>query len=175
MRFIQVVLAFVVIFAIGAVAFAYSGIFNVAATEKHDPVTHWLLKTTMRKSIAARAGDVQVPDLSEQEMRLAGINDFDSMCTACHTPPGRQPSPVAQGLNPPAPDLGEAAREEPPEVLFWATKHGIRMTGMPAWGVTHGDQDIWPVIAFLQVLPNLDGDAYKKMLEEAQGHGHHAE
>jgi len=116
-----------------------------------------------------------VPDLSDGELRLAGINDFDSMCAECHTVPGKSPSPLAQGLNPPAPDLAEEALEEPPEVLFWVTKNGIRMTGMPAWGVTHNDDEIWPVIAFLQVLPDLDGIAYQEMLEEAEGHGHHAD
>ena len=174
MKIIQSVVTVLVILAIAAIAFAYSGIFNVAATEQHDAISGWLMKTTRSKSIDARAGSIQVPDLSDENLRLAGINDFDSMCAECHTAPGRLPSPLAQGLNPPAPDLAEEALEEPPEVLFWVTKNGIRMTGMPAWGVTHDDDEIWPVIAFLQALPDLDGIAYEEMLEEAEGHGHHA-
>jgi len=174
MKFLTSALIVIVILGIAAVAFAYSGIFNVAATEQHDPITGWLLKTTRSESIDARASAVKVPDLNDKMLQLAGINDFDSMCTGCHTAPGKQPSPVAKGLNPPAPDLAEEALEEPPEVLFWVTKNGIRMTGMPAWGVTHDDDEIWPVIAFLQVLPDLDGMAYREMLHEAEGMGHHA-
>ncbi len=175
MKLIQAALSLIVILAVAVVAFAYSGVFNVAATEQHDPLSNWLLETTRDKSIDSRASSVQVPDLSDEKMRLAGLNDFDSMCTECHTAPGRKPSPLALGLNPPAPDLGEEALEEPPEVLFWVTKNGIRMTGMPSWGVTHEDEEIWPVIAFLQVLPDLNGNTYAEMLEEAAGHGHHAE
>jgi len=174
MKLIQTAITVGVILAISAIAFAYSGLFNVAATEQHDVVSNWLLKTTRSKSIEARAGSIKVPDLGDEELRLAGINDFDSMCAQCHTAPGRQPSPLARGLNPPAPDLAEEALEETPQVLFWVTKNGIRMTGMPAWGVTHNDDEIWPVIAFLQVLPDLNGIAYQEMLEEAEGHGHHA-
>ncbi len=175
MKFLISALTLIVILGIAAIAFAYSGIFNVAATEKHDPISSWLLKTTRSKSIEARASTVQVPDLSDKMLQLAGINDFDSMCAKCHTAPGQQPSSLALGLNPPAPDLAEEALEESPQVLFWVTKNGIRMTGMPAWGMTHKDDEIWPVIAFLQALPDLDGIAYREMLEEAEGMGHHAE
>lgn len=163
-----------VIFSFTAVAFAYSGIFNVAATERHGSVSSWLLEVTRSKSIAARSRGIAVPDLDDEKLQLAGVNDFNSMCAECHTAPGRVPSPLARGLNPPAPDLAEEALEESPETLFWVTKNGIRMTGMPAWGASHSDEDIWPVIAFLQVLPDLDGIAYQELLEEAKGMGHHA-
>ena len=49
------------------------------------------------------------------------------------------------------------------------------MTGMPAWGVTHGDDAIWPVVAFMTRLHELDADGYQQMLVDAAGHGHHAE
>ena len=26
-------------------------------------------------------------------------------------------------------------------------KHGLKMTGMPAWGVTHDDEMLWDVVA----------------------------
>lgn len=175
MNFIKALIAVALLLGITGIAFVYSGIFNVAATQNHDPVSNWLLETTRERSIEARLGGIQAPDLGDETLRLAGINDFDSMCAECHTAPGRLPSSLAQGLNPPAPDLAEAALEDSAEMLFWATKNGIRMTGMPAWGVTHEDKDIWPVIAFLQVLPDLDGYSYLEMLESAEGEGHHAE
>ena len=80
MRFLQAALTIFVVMAIAAVAFAYSGIFNVAATEQHDPVSNWLMQTTRSKSIEARSGSVQLPDLSDEKRRLAGINEFAKMC-----------------------------------------------------------------------------------------------
>ena len=174
MKKVKIAFGIALALGVGALGFAYSGLFNIAATARHDPVTNWLLTTTRNRSIEVRAQDIKVPDLEDEKLQLAGINDYNSMCVECHTAPGRTPSSLAKGLNPPAPDLAEEALDKPPEVLFWATKNGIRMTGMPAWGVSHGDNEIWPVIAFLQVLPDLDGEDYKEMLEEAQGMGHHA-
>lgn len=175
MKKVKIAFGAALVLGVGVLGFAYSGIFNIAATATHDPVTNWLLTTTRNRSIEMRAQDIEVPDLDNEKLQLAGLNDYNSMCTECHTAPGRAPSSLAKGLNPPAPDLAEEALEKPPEVLFWATKNGIRMTGMPAWGISHSDEEIWPVIAFLQVLPDLDGEDYKEMLEEAQGMGHHAD
>ena len=80
---------------------------------------------------------------------------------------------MGQGLNPPAPDLAEAAMEMTPAELFWVTKNGIKMTGMPAWGKTREDDELWPVIAFLTRLPELDSEAYQALLTAADGTGFH--
>lgn len=45
---------------------------------------------------------------------------------------------------------------------------------MPAWGATHDDNSIWPVVAFMTKLPDLDESAYRDMLDAAVGQGHHA-
>jgi hypothetical protein len=39
------------------------------------------------------------------------------------------------------------------------------MTGMPAWGVTHGDDVLWDVVAFLQKLPDLTAEQYQALVE----------
>jgi mono/diheme cytochrome c family protein len=169
------ILIVIAVSALGMVGFANSGIYDASATSTHSGLVDWFLSTTSHASIERRAENVAVPDLDDESLVLAGINDFDSMCTSCHGAPGRGPEAVGQGLNPPAPDLAEEAAELTPAELFWVTKNGIRMTGMPAWGVTHGDDAIWPVVAFMKELPDLDGPAYLAMLELASGHGHHSE
>jgi len=157
------------------VGFAYSGLYDISASSSHNGLTSWLLSTTSNASVKRRASSVEVPDLENESLVLAGINDFDSMCAGCHGAPGREPEAMGMGLNPPAPDLGEEVTELTTAELFWVTKNGIKMTGMPAWGATHDDSSIWPVVAFMKELPDLDGPAYLAMLESASGHGHHAE
>ncbi len=49
------------------------------------------------------------------------------------------------------------------------------MTGMPAWGATHEDDALLPVVAFLAKLPNLDSDRYQALLANAKAFGHHTE
>ena len=45
---------------------------------------------------------------------------------------------------------------------------------MPAWGATHDDEALWPVVAFMMALPKLDAEGYQALLESAENAGHHA-
>jgi len=44
---------------------------------------------------------------------------------------------------------------------FWIIKHGIKASGMPAWRLTHDDQRIWAMVAFVQKLPELTPEEYQ--------------
>ncbi len=132
-----------------------------------------MLGTTLDQSVKRYADTIQAPDLSADELKLAGINDFDAMCVTCHGAPGKEREPLGKGLNPQAPDLAESAEHMTPAELFWVTKHGIKMTGMPAWGETHSDDALWPVVALMTELPNLDEQGYQDLLRRAEGQGHH--
>ena len=171
---VSIVLAIAALLAtLGILGFAYSGLYDVAASSPHSGFSNWLMSTTSRASIERRAGSVDVPDLGDDALVRAGANDFDAMCAGCHGAPGRPPEAMGQGLNPPAPDLSESAAILGPAELFWVTKHGIKMTGMPAWGATHDDSALWPVVALLTKLPELDADSYRALLASSGGMGHH--
>ena len=163
--------------AIGVIAivgFAYSGIYDVSASSSHSSIVSWLLSTTSHASIERHAKDIDVPNLDDDSLARAGVNDFNGMCTGCHGAPGQDPEAMGQGLNPPPPDLAESAAEMSPAELFWVTKNGIKMTGMPAWGATHDDDAIWPVVAFMTKLPELNASEYQELMDSARGMGHHA-
>jgi len=44
------------------------------------------------------------------------------------------------------------------------------MTGVPAWGVTHDDELLWDVVAFVRKLPELTPDQYEAMVKNAPKH-----
>jgi len=164
----------VIVGLMGAIGFAYSGLYDVSANSQHSAFVKWFLATTSRASVARRANDIEIPSLKDEALTLVGVNDFAAMCAGCHGAPGQQPESVGQGLNPRAPDLAESAARMSPAELFWVIKNGIKMTGMPAWGATHDDDSIWPVVAFMTNLPGLDESGYQLLLADAEGSGHHA-
>ena len=49
--------------------------------------------------------------------------------------------------------------------LYWIIKHGLKMTGMPAFGETHPEEQLWGIVAFLRRLPSLDARTYEQMVE----------
>ncbi len=69
------------------------------------------------------------------------------------------PSEIGEGLNPPAPDLTQPSVQSKTDgELFWIVQNGIRMTGMPAFGPTHKDEEIWTLVTFMRHLPELTAD-----------------
>ena len=174
MKVISVTFAVVAGGVLAVFGFAFLGFYDVSASSPHGGLVTWLLSTTSHASVERRAGEIDVPDLDDVALTLAGVNDFAGMCAGCHGAPGQAPEAMGQGLNPPPPDLADSAAHMTPAELFWVTKNGIKMTGMPAWGATHADEALWPVVAFMTRLPELDGAGYVALLADAQGHGHHA-
>lgn len=174
MRIMIAVLLLIVAAFAGAVVVAYSGWYDVSDRTAHTDPMAWLLSMTAHNSIERRAATTEVPALEDESLSRAGISDYEAMCVECHGAPGKERSAVGKGFNPQPPDLADAAGHMSAAELFWVTKHGIRMTGMPAWGETHEDAALWPVVAFLvHRLPELDAEEYRSYQAAAEGMGHH--
>lgn len=159
---ILTLVALVLIFLV----FIYSGWFNVSAMKQETGIAKWIFNTTMENSVEKRIEDIKVPNLDDLSNLREGFENYNEMCVSCHGAPGKEETELAKGLNPPAPDLAEHAKEMSPQELFWVTKNGIRMTGMPAWGKTHSDEKIWAMVAFMKQLPNITKEEYEKMENE---------
>jgi len=162
-KIIRILFVLAVIIVGAGLGIIFSGTYNVAATEPHNPLAAWVFDTTMDYSVRHQAQGIQVPDLTKPDMVQNGFRHYDEMCVECHGAPGKEPEELAKGLNPPPPDLVESVPEWKPAELFWIVKHGVRMTGMPAWGPTHSDDKLWAVVAFLEKLPKLTAAEYKAM------------
>ncbi|HUX25656.1 MAG TPA: cytochrome c [Burkholderiales bacterium] len=96
---------------------------------------------------------------------LKGAGQYAAMCTSCHLAPGMRDSELRQGLYPQPPKLSEISVDSCK--AFWVIKHSIKMSGMPAWGTTHVDETIWSMVAFLQKLPGMTPDQYRKIVAKA--------
>ena len=71
-------------------------------------------------------------------------------------------SEIGSGLNPAPPDLTiPKVQARSDGELFWLTSEGIRITGMPAFGPTEREEDIWKIVAFLRHLPELTEEEQK--------------
>ncbi|XKE44166.1 cytochrome c [Halomonas organivorans] len=137
--------------------------YNVAATDQHLPFVESVLHSTMHASVEAGAEEIEVPDLGGDHMIRAGAAAYDDLCAACHLKPGLESTVLRAGLNPLPPTFSESTHQDPAQ-QFWVIKNGIKMTGMPAWGVTHDDQELWEIVAFLQRLPELSQADYLAMV-----------
>jgi mono/diheme cytochrome c family protein len=151
----------------------YAGVYDVAATEPHWPVTRWVLETARIRSIKTHAAGITAPPGVDDPAKIVtGVEHFAAHCAVCHGAPGVPRGDIARGLYPPPLDLSVAAKLYSDGELFWILKHGIKMTGMPAWS-DHSDDELWATVAFLRKLPGMTPDDYAKLVMASIAHGGH--
>ena len=149
------------LFAAGlAGAIVWSGVYPVGASREHFQFVYSILETTMRHSVQRSARDVMVPDLSSPALAARGAACYRQHCAQCHGAPGVAPDPIGRGMQPLPGPLVDAMRRWQPGEIYWITRHGIRMSGMPAWQYRLEEPDLWALVAFIGTLPHISPAAY---------------
>ena len=148
-----------------------TGAVNMAATQEPGAIERSLGSLALNTSAAVRAPTTENPFTGDPTAIETGLTHFRDTCLLCHGAPGIEPHEFARGLNPQPPELSTVLADWSDGELFWLTKHGIRMTGMPAFGPTHGDEEIWQIVAFVRQLPSLK-PSHEQSLQEASWRGH---
>lgn len=153
--------------ALGIVA--WSGMINVAASADYLPGAEGFFGTLSENSIrkqAARAvdeGRITPPEEITQAMLDEGRHHYVEMCVVCHGAPGVDRGEVGQGLKPLPPELSHSAEEFTISEIYWVTEHGIRHTGMPAFGRTHSPEELWGLAAFVEELETMTPEEYQRL------------
>ena len=162
---VLIVVAVLVVVTTGLGTLAGSGLYDVGADSQHWPLTYEILQIVRDRSIRTRSRHLRAPDLNDPQLVLKGAGQYAAMCVGCHLAPGKKGSEVREGMYPQPPNLSKVRVD--PRDAFWVIKHGIKMSGMPAWGLSHDDATIWSMVAFLQKLPGFTPQQYQDILVQA--------
>jgi mono/diheme cytochrome c family protein len=166
-RWLLGLIVLAIIVAGGVTLFVQSGVYDVAADTPHFGPVARLIDAVRTRSVEVRAEDVVRPaDFNDPKRVAAGASLYNEMCSGCHLAPGMEPSEISRGLNPRAPVLTRPTGLTP-EQEFWVIKHGIKMSGMAAWGATHDDTLIWNMVAFIDKLPSLSAAGYQAATKDS--------
>lgn len=159
-RFIRTVLILAIIVVGAAIAYAYSGHYDVSVGSGHAPWTAWYLETLRERAIHSRADTIEVPNLEGADMVEAGAVAYDGTCAGCHGRPGRPPSDSFEP-SPPALTRGQPD----PAKVFWVSRNGIKMSAMPRIGEERvSDEQLWQIAAFLQTASSLTEGEYRELV-----------
>ena len=175
MRYALVVLATLAVLGLLALVFPYTGLYNVAATAGHTDFARWYLDTTSERSIRVRADDLRTDaapvDLADSARVARGAAAYAGMCQVCHGAPGHDRGVIGQGMTPTPPRLSEEAAEWDPGEVHWILAHGIKMAGMPAFGPTHSDEELWEIVAFVEQLSGMTPEEYEAFTASPDAEG----
>lgn len=139
----------------------YSGAYNIAATDTHADVVRGTFDTTTHRSVANRAGKVELPERFSQELIAEGARHYAESCAHSHGAPRREPATWSRGMRPEPPHLVKAATEWTPKEIHWIFQNGIKMPGMPASGPHHEAEEITAITAFVSQRPGLSPQDYQ--------------
>lgn len=105
MKYLLTIIGVFVVLGLDGVLFAWSGLYDIAATEPHWGATASLIETLRDRSIAVHSEGIQVPNLDDPQYRQAVAGHYYGMCRLCHGAPGASTNEFAKGLYPQPPDL----------------------------------------------------------------------
>ncbi len=171
-RFFGGVIAVIVSLIVSVVFTFGTGRYDVAARRPPDAMDKfgdWVKS----RSVPARAGDQKVPGVGDAASVRKGLEHYATNCLPCHGAPGIEGMEFHEGMFPPPPEIGgQQVQHWSDGELFWIVKNGIRMTGMPAFGASHYDEEIAQIVAFVRHVPKISSEE-RETLEKALPHEHH--
>jgi len=171
MKLTRTLVVLLILAVIGAGVFIRLGIYNVAADDPHWSITYRMMQTLRARSISTRADNIKVPALGDEALIRSGAGNFNAMCVSCHLSPGASDTELSLGLYPTPPTWSELGTVDPRE-SFWVVKHGVKMSGMPAWGKSMDDKYIWGMVALMQQFPKMTAARYQELVASSGGHEH---
>ena len=101
------------------------------------------------------------PTPSTPEVLKEALAHFADHCATCHANDGSGHTEMGRSFYPPAPDMRAGRTQQLSDgELFSIIEHGIRLTGMPAWGTgtPDGERASWQLVHFIRKLPTLSAD-----------------
>jgi mono/diheme cytochrome c family protein len=165
--FIFGIMTMILIFALGLL-FAIMGFVSMRADSPPSKLETTVAGRAMDASVARAAPKFANPVTADEASLAAGARLYRDHCTLCHGDPTYPKSPLADSLNPPAPQFMTDMADMPENQNFYIVQHGIRWTAMPSWKKSLSEQQIWQTVTFLSHMHELPPAAKHVFVETTQ-------
>lgn len=160
------ILAVVVALALGALGGTYFVTAGVSARPQPGRLETFVARAVRNQAIVWHAPDQQNPVPDNEESIAEGRAHFADHCAVCHANDGSGNTEMGRGLYPRAPDMRLPATQNLSDhELFYIIENGIRLTGMPGWGIGTkvGEDESWRLVRFIRHLPKITPEEIEEM------------
>lgn len=132
------------------------------------------LETRIARRLRAWAVPTEIrtmanPVIASADATATGLRHFARYCANCHgNDGGGQGTAYGRGFFPKAPDMRRTDTQNLTDgELFYIIEHGVRFTGMPAFGSGTADPRsetlVWQLVHFIRKLPSITPDEIGEM------------
>ena len=163
--FIFGIVTMILILVLG-LSFALMGFVSMRADSPPSKLETTLAGRAMDASVARAAPKVTNPVTADETNLVAAAHLYSDHCALCHGDPAHPKSPLADSLNPPAPQFTNDMADMPENENFYILQHGIRWTAMPGWKNVLSEQQTWQLVTLLGHMHDLPAAA-KQVFAEA--------
>jgi mono/diheme cytochrome c family protein len=166
---VRAFLLLLVVAAIVAGVAAWSIASRGLSTRVTPSAVETVIARTMRRLATPAAARSQTnPVAATPEVMDEALAHFADHCASCHANDGSGATEMGRSFYPPAPDMrADATQALTDGELFSIIEHGVRLTGMPAWGTgtPEGEQQSWALVHFIRRLRSLTPEDIARMAE----------
>ncbi len=147
---------------LGAYFYFSLGYAPVATAAPGMPFEEKMANMALHARIAKEA-PASAPIPADEANLAAGAVLYREHCAVCHGLSGRPETATAKGMFPKPPQLfqGHGVTDDPVGETYWKAKNGIRLSGMPAYGPSMSEQQLWQVSLLLAHADKLPPSAEK--------------
>ena len=149
-RFLGGVVTTLIVLLAGGFVVVNRGWIPMGADNPPSYLERRLAHMALNAHLASHAPTQENPVALAAEALGEGARIYERHCAVCHGGAVNKISPLRNKFSPPVPQLVNRVPRDPDAEFWWITKHGVRLTGMPAWDGILDDQQIWTVIAFVK-------------------------
>lgn len=142
---------------VGFYVYVKTGMIPVATADHPMPFEQTLANDGLQARLAKEAPQKNLSTFTDADL-VGGAQIYQTNCSFCHGLPGQPASAASTGMFPKPPQLFTAdgyVTDDPVGVTYWKVSHGIRLTGMPGFRTTLGDQQMWQVSALVAKADKL--------------------
>ena len=146
--------------------FLFSGGIPVATSGSALPFERIIAKIAIREAIGDSESKKSPIEFDEPSL-LGGAKIYLTNCAICHGNINGSTSVIAKGLFPKPPQLfkpNEGVTDDPIGETYWKVKNGIRLTGMPGFGNSLSDIQLWQVSELLLNAEKLPAKVHDSLL-----------
>lgn len=146
--------AMIALLIAGSWTYLRLGLANVSADVNPSAMEKRLMHFAVHATVSRNAPKTQNPFPPTDENLIAGGIHYVNGCAGCHGQPGKSPGKEDPEYSRPPKFVRDASPYSEPE-MFWIIQHGVRRTGMSAYGPFYSEKEMWTLAAFVKHMQNL--------------------
>lgn len=150
----------------GAAAYGWSVVRRgFSAHDEPSAVEALVARTVRRLAVPASYDRLKNPLPPTAENIREGLEHFADHCAVCHANDGSGSTSFGKGMYPKPPDMRAATQGKTDGEIYYTIEHGIRLSGMPAFGEKGGtdDESTWRLVLFIRHLTQLKPEELRQM------------